>query len=193
MDMVGDMFGICQGLFWYLLTQCFEHVFEGHAPVKCLYVLACSSLNTRKINTCQLCSCLIMTFHHTRITTCKIGRVIPLDVLYLPIHTRTCNEGVRILLFSPEVFKERFLTSITCSAYFFFGGLPPDRWPGYYPVDGHRNGVQRQHWPQKTTSGSGMPQSEHDHAYVRIYYYYHLLSTDITTRTRRRLNKQINI
>ena len=43
----------------------------------------------------KLFSCLVITFQGGGVTTCKFDRILPLDLLYLPIPTRTRNEGVR--------------------------------------------------------------------------------------------------
>ena len=52
-------------------------------------------------------SFLIITFQVGGVTTCKFVRIIPLFLPYLPIPTRTHNEGVRRQFVSPEAFKQK--------------------------------------------------------------------------------------
>ena len=40
-------------------------------------------------------SVLVITFQDGGVMTCKVGMLSPLVLLYLPMPTRTCNEGAR--------------------------------------------------------------------------------------------------
>ena len=55
----------------------------------------------------NLYSFLVIAFDRGGVTTCKFARIIFLFLPYLPIPTRTLNEGVKPQLFGPEVFKKR--------------------------------------------------------------------------------------
>ena len=50
--------------------------------------------------------CLVITFHRGGVTTCNFDRILPLSLPYLPIPTRTRNEGIRPRFFIPKVVKK---------------------------------------------------------------------------------------
>ena len=55
----------------------------------------------------KLFMCLVIILRGGGVTTCNFDRMIPLFLPYLPVPTRTRNEGVRPQLFSPEVFRKK--------------------------------------------------------------------------------------
>ena len=61
----------------------------------------------------KLLSVFVITFDRGGVTTCKFDIIIPLLLPYLPIPTRTRNEGGRLQFLSPEVFKKKLTSTIS--------------------------------------------------------------------------------
>ena len=72
----------------------FKHFYYGQTLILVNSILAIVS------------SFWVITFKGGDVTTCKIDRILPLELLYLPIPTRFRNEASRPQFFSQEAFKK---------------------------------------------------------------------------------------